>query len=213
MNSILHKSPFIGVAGNIGVGKTTFTEIVGKHFGLKEYYESVIDNPYLEDFYGDMGRWSFNLQIYFLHHRFSGHIEMGKGSTGVIQDRTIYEDVEIFARNLHEMKFMSQRDWDTYCALFNNMIRFLKKPDLIIYLQAKTNVLISRIQNRNRDFEQKIDAEYLYRLNMTYDKWIKGISDIPVLVIDTNEFNIFKDSEKLEDIFQQIELKLSESKR
>ena len=111
------------------------------------------------------------------------------------------------------MKFMSQRDWDTYCALFNNMIRFLKKPNLIIYLQAKTNVLISRIQNRNRDFEHKIDAEYLHRLNLTYDKWIKGISDIPVLVIDTNEFNIFKDSEKLKNIFQQIELKLSESKK
>ena len=213
MNLPLHKPPFIGVAGNIGVGKSTFTGIVGKHFELEEYYESVIDNPYLEDFYVDMGRWSFNLQIYFLQHRFSGHIEIAKGSIGVIQDRTIYEDVEIFARNLHEMKFMSKRDWNTYCDLFNNMTRFLKKPDLIIYLQAKTNVLISRIQNRNRGFEQKIDAEYLHRLNLTYDKWIKGISDIPVLVIDTNEFNIFKDYGKLEDIFQQIEMKLSESKK
>ena len=211
MNTLNNSSPFIGVAGNIGVGKTTFTEIVAKHFGLKEYYESVIDNPYLEDFYGDMGRWSFNLQIYFLHHRFSGHIEMSNTSSGVIQDRTIYEDVEIFARNLHEMKFMSQRDWDTYCDLFSNMVHFLKKPDLIIYLQAKTNVLISRIENRNRDFEQKIDVEYLHRLNLSYEKWIKEITDIPVLVIDTNEFNIFKDSEKLNLIFQQIELKLSES--
>ncbi|HIE72866.1 MAG TPA: deoxynucleoside kinase [Flavobacteriales bacterium] len=205
--------PFVGLAGNIGVGKTTFTEIVAKKMDWIPYYESVADNPYLIDFYRDMSRWSFNLQVYFLHKRFKTHHQMSMSNGGVIQDRTIYEDVEIFARNLHEMKFMSQRDWDTYCDLFNNMIRFLKKPDLIIYLQAKTNVLISRIQNRNRDFEQKIDAEYLHRLNLTYDKWIKGISDIPVLVIDTNEFNIFKDSEKLENIFQQIELKLSESKK
>ena len=189
----MNAHPFVGLAGNIGVGKTTFTEKMANAFNWTPIYESVTDNPYLNDFYSDMNRWSFNLQIYFLHHRFSGHIEMAQGSTGVIQDRTIYEDVEIFARNLHKMKFMSQRDWDTYCALFNNMIRFLKKPDLIIYLQAKTNVLISRIQNRNRDFEQKIDAEYLHRLNLSYEKWIKEIKDIPVLVIDTNEFNIFKD--------------------
>jgi len=110
------------------------------------------------------------------------------------------------------MKYMSQRDWETYHELFKNMVCFLKKPDLIIYLQAKTNVLISRIQNRNRDFEQKIDAEYLHRLNMAYEKWIKSITDIPVLIIDTNKFNIFKDSEKLNKIFQHIELKLSESK-
>ncbi len=203
------ESPFIGVAGNIGVGKTTFTEFVANHYGLHEYYESVIDNPYLEDFYGNMGRWSFNLQIYFLHHRFAGHIEMAKRKKGVIQDRTIYEDVEIFARNLYEMNLLSQRDWETYRDLFRNMTQFLKKPDLIVYLQADTNVLVSRIQNRNRNFEKSIDAEYLYRLNLAYEKWIDGIKDIPVLVVDTNEFNIFEDDDKLHQIYSQIESKLS----
>ena len=211
MTNKLKNTPFIGIAGNIGVGKTTFTEVVGKYYGLKEYYESVIDNPYLEDFYSDMNRWSFNLQIYFLQHRFANHVEMSRGRFGSIQDRTIYEDVEIFARNLYSMNLISERDWNTYNDLFHNMTRFLEKPNLIIYLKAKTSVLISRIQNRNRDFEKNIDSEYLHRLNITYDKWIKNIKGIPTLVIDTNEFNIFKDSEKLSDIYRMIEKQLNES--
>ncbi len=201
----MNKNPFIGVAGNIGVGKTTFTEIVAKHFGLTEFYESVIDNPYLEDFYTDMSRWSFNLQIYFLHHRFSSHIKMSNSKGGVIQDRTIYEDVEIFARNLFDMKLMSKRDWETYTELFKNMVAFLKKPDLIVYLSANTNVLIGRIENRNRKFEKKIDSEYLHRLNLTYEGWINSIEDIPVLTIDTNEFNVFKDKTKLNSFLNEIE--------
>jgi len=202
--------PFIGVAGNIGVGKTTFTEVVAKHFGWTEYYESVIDNPYLDDFYSDMNRWSFNLQIYFLHHRFAGHIQMSESKIGVIQDRTIYEDVEIFARNLHEMKLMTDRDWQTYRDLFRNMTQFLKKPDLIVYLQADTATVVSRIKNRNRDFEQNIDAEYLHRLNVSYDKWVAKIKDVQVLTIDTNDFNIFTDSNKLKHIYTQISAMLND---
>ncbi|NQU67955.1 MAG: deoxynucleoside kinase [Candidatus Marinimicrobia bacterium] len=200
---------FVGIAGNIGVGKTTFTEKIAERFGWEAYYESVVDNPYLSDFYHDMHRWSFNLQIYFLHHRFETHIHMSKIPTGSIQDRTIYEDVEIFARNLHEMRFMSQRDWDTYDNLFRNMTSFLRKPDLIIYLKATTDTLLSRIKNRSRDYEQTIDPEYLHSLNISYDKWVKRIDDIPVYVIPTDRFNIFTDKEKFEDICTEIQNRLS----
>ena len=209
MNPVLHNSSFIGVAGNIGVGKTTFTEIVGKHFGLKEYYESVIDNPYLEDFYGDMGRWSFNLQIYFLHHRFAGQMEIKSINFGVIQDRTIYEDIEIFAKNLHEMKYLTDRDWKTYRSLFNNMTQFLQKPDLIIYLRASTDTLLSRIKNRNRGFEKDISSEYLHSLNILYDMWVKQCKEQEIFIIDTDGFNIFKDKNQLNEILNNIELKLT----
>ena len=176
-------NPFVCIAGNIGVGKTTFTDILAKHFGWKEFYESVADNPYLNDFYKDMHRWSFNLQVYFLHHRFSDHIEIMHTKKGVIQDRTIYEDVEIFARNLHQMRYMTDRDWQTYKELFKNMTQFLRKPDLIIYLRASTDTLLSRIKNRNRDFEKDISPEYLHSLNILYDRWINSCSDHNVLKI------------------------------
>ena len=199
------KNPFVGIAGNIGVGKTTFTKIVAQNFGWKEFYESVADNPYLDDFYRDMHRWSFNLQIYFLHHRFSGQIDIMSSEGGVIQDRTIYEDVEIFARNLHEMKYMSDRDWNTYQNLFKNMTRFLQKPDLIIYLKASTDTLLSRIRNRDRDFERDISPEYLHSLNISYDQWIGRCKDQEVLTINSDGFNIFTDKNELQDILNQIE--------
>lgn len=202
------KNPFIGVAGNIGVGKTTFTDIVAKHNGWHPFYESVMDNPYLSDFYGDMKRWSFNLQIYFLHHRFRNHVKMSTLSQGVIQDRTIYEDVEIFAKNLHAMGNMDDRDWENYRNLFKVMISFLRKPDLIIYLKASTDTLLTRIKKRNRSYEKTIDPEYLHTLNVSYDKWIANIKDMPVLTVDTNNFNIFEDQERLEDIIKQITAKL-----
>ena len=202
-------NPFVGIAGNIGVGKTTFTEIVAKHFGWREFYESVADNPYLDDFYRDMHRWSFNLQIYFLHHRFAGQIDIMTSEKGVIQDRTIYEDVEIFARNLHDMNFMMDRDWSTYQNLFSNMAQFLRKPDLIIYLKASTDTLLSRIKNRDRDFERDISPEYLHRLNISYDKWIDRCDDHEVLTINSDGFNIFEDKKGLQDILGQIETALS----
>ena len=198
-------NPFVGIAGNIGVGKTTFTEVLAKKYNWDEYYESVIDNPYLSDFYGDMKRWSFNLQIYFLQHRFAGQLEISNKNKGVIQDRTIYEDVQIFAKNLYEMRHMSKRDWDTYQNLFKNMVQFLEPPNVIIYLKASTDTLISRIKNRNRDFEKNIDIEYLHQLNSCYNNWSKNEKELNIITIDTDNFNIFKDKEKLRDICFLVE--------
>ena len=198
-------NPFVGIAGNIGVGKTTFTKLLAEKYNWDEYYESVIDNPYLSDFYGDMKRWSFNLQIYFLQHRFASQVEISNNKKGVIQDRTIYEDVEIFARNLHDLGHMSDRDWETYKNLFSNMVQFLKKPDIIIYLKASTDTLISRIKTRNRDFEKNINPEYLYQLNNAYNTWAKNEKSLKILTINTNNFNVFKDKEKLDDIYKLIE--------
>jgi len=201
----MKKNPFIGIAGNIGVGKTTFTEVLAKKYNWDEYYESVIDNPYLSDFYGDMKRWSFNLQIYFLQHRFAGQLEISNKDKGVIQDRTIYEDVQIFAKNLYELGHMSKRDWDTYQNLFRNMVQFLEPPNVIIYLKASTDTLISRIKNRNREFEKNIDVEYLHQLNSCYNNWSKNEKELNIITIDTDNFNIFKDKDKLRDICSLVE--------
>ena len=202
------KKPFIGVAGNIGVGKTTFSEIISKKLNISVYYESVDDNPYLSDFYNDMKRWSFNLQIYFLQHRFKNHLDISKSESGVIQDRTIYEDVSIFAYNLYKMETMSKRDWETYKNLFDNMTQFLEKPDLIIYLRASTDTLINRIKSRNRNYEKDIDRVYLHRLNIYYKNWFSSIKEFNVLEIDTNNFNIFKDLDQLNKICDDIKNKL-----
>ena len=203
-------SVFIGIAGNIGVGKTTFTQLLSDHFGLDPFFESVIDNPYLEEFYADMSRWSFHLQIYFLHHRFKTHVAMSENGRGTVQDRTIYEDVEIFARNLQEMGHMSSRDYENYVDLFEIMTSFLRKPDLIIYLKASTDTLLTRIRGRDRDFERGIDPEYLFRLNVAYDKWIERISAREeVLTIDTNRLNVFDDSEQVAKILHTIAERLS----
>ena len=204
----MKKNPFIGIAGNIGVGKTTFTSFLAKEFNLLDVYESVTNNPYLSDFYGDMHRWSFNLQIYFLHHRFSSIIDITKSKSGFVQDRTIYEDVEIFSKNLHQMGFMDDRDWQTYSDLFKNMTKFLKTPDLIVYLKADLDTLIDRIQKRSREYEATIDPKYLESLNHLYNKWIENINWTKVLVVDTNTFNIFEDNDKLESIFNDITKKL-----
>ena len=201
--------PFVGLAGNIGVGKTTFTEIVAKKMDWIPYYESVADNPYLIDFYRDMSRWSFNLQVYFLHKRFKTHHEMSMSNGGVIQDRTIYEDVEIFARNLQEMNFMDKRDWENYRGLFSIMTSYLRQPDLIIYLKASTDTLLSRIKNRSRDYEKSIDPEYLHTLNVAYNKWINNIKNIPVHVIETDGFNIFDDKEKLTKMLDEMQRRLA----
>lgn len=202
------KKPFIGIAGNIGVGKTTFAEILSKRLDINVCYESVDDNPYLSDFYKDMERWSFNLQIYFLQNRFKSHVDIIETNKGIIQDRTIYEDVSIFAYNLYKMGIMSQRDWETYNNIFSHMTKFLKKPDLIIYLRASTDTLINRIKKRSRSYEKDIDEIYLHRLNIYYNKWFSEINDLNILEINTNNFNIFSDFNKLEDIYTAIENKL-----
>jgi len=208
----LNKPLNIGIAGNIGVGKTTMCEKLSEIFFLEPIYESVIDNPYLSDFYLDMERWSFNLQIYFLYHRFSSQIKLSSIKKGFIQDRTIYEDKEIFARNLKDLNHMSKRDWNTYRNLFNNMIQFIDEPNLIIYLKASTDNLISRIKNRNRDFEKDISSEYIHSLNVYYNNWIRKLDNDKVLVIDTNNFNIFKDDQKFREITNLIKDKIVERK-
>lgn len=196
---------FVGIAGNIGVGKTTMTRIIAERFGWKPFYESVINNPYLEDFYSDMRRWSFNLQIYFLSHRFKTHKLMAEGDFSSVQDRTIYEDVEIFARNLYEMGYMDRRDWENYKELFGIMIPYLEEPDLIIYLRAEVDTLVERIRNRGRSFEKSIDVSYLARLNELYESWIeKAKKEFNVLVVDTDNLNVFEDSQKLKGIFARI---------
>ena len=198
----------IAIAGNIGAGKTTMTEHLSSFFNMEPIYESVDDNPYLNDFYQDMNRWSFNLQIFFLHKRFSKQIKLMKLKKGFIQDRSIYEDKEIFAKNLKDLKFMSEIDWITYKNLFNDMIQFIKEPDLIIYLKASTTTLISRIKNRQRNFEKNISLEYIHSLNIYYDQWISKLPKGKVMIIDTNDFNIFKDIERFSEIKSNIINKL-----
>ena len=195
---------FIGLAGNIGVGKTTFTKLLSEKLNWTPFFESVSDNPYLSDFYTDMKRWSFNLQIFFLHKRFEMHQKMSASLTSVIQDRTIYEDLEIFAKNLYRLGKLSQRDWDNYYGLFKVMNFYLKRPDLIIYLKADTDTLLRRIKKRGRDYENSIDPEYIHTLNISYDRWIESISDQPVMTIETDYFNIYEDAEAFNNIQKNI---------
>ena len=158
--------PFVGIAGNIAVGKTTLTKMISEQLGWRPFFESVDDNPYLSDFYSDMKRWSFHLQIYFLSRRFRTHREMSEGNVPSVQDRTIYEDIEIFAQSLHEMGNMSQRDWLNYRALFDEMTAYLRKPTLIIFLKATTDSLLTRLKKRGREYEKSVSAEYLHNLNI-----------------------------------------------
>ena len=198
------KASFIGLAGNIGVGKTTFTKLLSDRLKWTPFFESVSDNPYLSDFYSNMKRWSFNLQIYFLHKRFEMHQKMSASPMSVIQDRTIYEDLEIFARNLYQLGELPQRDWDNYRGLFKVMTSYLKKPDLIIYLKADTDTLLSRIKKRGRDYENSIDPEYIHTLNISYDRWIESIADQAIMTIETDDFNIFEDTKVFNDIEKEI---------
>jgi deoxyadenosine/deoxycytidine kinase len=171
----------------------------------KSYYESVIDNPYLDNFYSDMKRWSFNLQIYFLAHRFRSQKEIFESGVHAIQDRTIYEDVEIFAKSLYEQGYMNERDYRTYRDLFNNMVRFLPKPDLIIYLRASKRTLLSRIKQRGRDFERSISPDYIEYLNRAYDRWIKEAEDsFNVLKINASEIDFVNATEKFEELISII---------
>ena len=197
-------TPFIGFAGNIGSGKTTFTRLISKSQNWIPFYEPVSDNPYLEDFYNDMPRWSFNLQVYFLYKRFEMHKKMSKLKTGVVQDRTIFEDKEIFAKNLYEMKKISKRDWENYSGLFSSMVSFLKNPDLVIYLKASTNVLLKRIQSRNRDFEKNVDPKYIRKLNAAYNRCVDKEKRYPILTINTDNFNIYKDQQSFKKIENKI---------
>ena len=197
---------FIAIAGNIGVGKTTLTRLLSQELKWRAYYEKVIDNPYLPVFYDDMQRWSFHLQIYFLSHRFKSQKEITEWPDSCIQDRSIYEDVEIFARTLYETGNMSEMDYENYRMLFETMIEYLRKPDLILYLDASVDDLISRILKRGRDFEQTIDPAYLLKLHNAYDKWISDAADLnlKILKIDTRNCNFENDPKELHKIVRYI---------
>jgi deoxyadenosine/deoxycytidine kinase len=201
------KRNYVAVAGNIGAGKSSLTTLLGKNFGWKAYFESVDDNPYLSDFYDDMRRWSFNLQIYFLSSRFRHQKKLMETKTSLIQDRTIYEDVEIFAKNLHDMGLMSDRDYKNYCSLFNEMVDYLQPPDLLIYLRADVPTLVRQIQKRGRDYENTIRIEYLERLNRLYEDWIDRYEH-EKLIIDTDNLDFVNKKEDLGRVIELVEQRL-----
>lgn len=200
-------SKYIAVAGNIGAGKSSLTGLLAKHFNWEAFYESVDDNPYLQDFYEDMRRWSFNLQIYFLSSRFRHQKEMLEDDINLIQDRTIYEDVEIFAKNLHQMNLMSDRDFVNYEALFHEMSHYLRPPDLLIYLRAQVPTLVKQIQQRGRDYENTIRIEYLERLNKLYEDWIDRYPH-EKMIIDTDDLDFVNNQEDLGKIIEMIEQRM-----
>ncbi len=195
----------ISVSGNIGSGKTTLAELLAKHFNWDILYEDIEQNPYLNDFYNDMQRWSFNLQIHYLHTRFEQIKEIHKSGKDVIQDRTIYEDAYIFAPNLHSMGLMTTRDFENYYALFNAMDEFLKAPDLLIYLRASVPTLVDQIQKRGREYEKAIRLDYLKRLNERYETWIEGYDKGPLLIVDVDDNNFHEDAEDLGTIIQAVD--------
>jgi len=195
----------IAIVGNIGAGKTTLTELLAKNYGWEPLYEAVDNNPYLEDFYSDMKRWSFNLQIYFLNNRFQQIIEIQKSSRNIIQDRTIYEDAFIFAENLHDMGLMTSRDYENYRAIFDNITSFIKPPDLLIYLKASVPTLVNNIQRRGREYESGIRLDYLSKLNDKYQKWIDGYKLGKLLILDKDNLDFTNNPEDLGSIIQLIE--------
>ncbi len=199
----------VAIAGNIGAGKTTLTKLLAKHYKWEPHYESVDENPYLDDFYGAMERWSFNLQIYFLNSRFRQILELRKGGKDIIQDRTIYEDAHIFAPNLHAMGLMTNRDFNNYSSLFELMENLVTPPDLLIYLRADIQTLVGQIHKRGRDYENSISIDYLNRLNERYEAWITKYSKGKLLIIDVNNLNFVKKPEDLGFIIDRIDAQIN----
>jgi deoxyadenosine/deoxycytidine kinase len=199
----------IVVAGNIGAGKTTLTGLLSKNFGWTAHYEDVENNPYLNDFYEDMVRWSFNLQIYFLNSRFEQIIDILKGKEVVVQDRSIYEDANIFAPNLHEMGLMSTRDFNNYQRIFKTLNSMVQPPDLIIYLRASIGTLVNQIEKRGREYEDNIRLDYLKRLNEHYENWIRSYKDGPVLIINVDDLNFAERKEDLAKVISKVNAELN----
>ncbi|MBL7965714.1 MAG: deoxynucleoside kinase [Prolixibacteraceae bacterium] len=198
----------IALAGNIGAGKTTLTELLAKHYKWNPHYEDVDENPYLNDFYEDMQRWSFNLQIYFLNSRFKQVVDIRNSSKTVIQDRTIYEDAEIFAPNLHAMGLMTTRDFNNYTNLFKMMSSLVQAPDLLIYLRASVPTLVNQIQKRGREYENSIRIDYLKQLNERYEAWINRYKAGKLLIIDVDRIDFQNNPEDLSNIIDRIDAQI-----
>ena len=197
----------IAIAGNIGSGKTTLTRMLAKRFGWIPHYEPVDNNPYLEDYYSDMARWSFNLQIYFLNKRFRDVVEISRSKATIVQDRTIFEDAEIFAPNLHDMGLMSDRDFDNYTDLFRLMVSLVKEPDLLIYIRSSIPTLVAHIEERGRDFEKSIRIDYLNGLNKRYEDWIAGYRG-KLMIVDGDHTNFRDDPMDFKRITDNIDDRL-----
>ncbi|MDR1877128.1 MAG: deoxynucleoside kinase [Flavobacteriaceae bacterium] len=195
----------IAITGNIGAGKTTLTKLLAKNYKWTAHFEDADDNPYLDDFYYDMAKWSFNLQIYFLSSRFKQIKEIRESKKNIIQDRTIYEDAYIFATNLHEMGLMQTRDFNNYLNLFTLMKEFIQAPDLLIYLRASVPTLVNQIQKRGREYETSISIDYLNRLNEKYEDWISGYTEGNLLIVDVDDINFVDNDEDLGEIINQVE--------
>lgn len=208
MSKSKSKPKHIAIAGNIGAGKTTLTQMLAKHYKWIPNFEDVDHNPYLMDFYEDMPRWSFNLQIYFLNGRLKQLIDIYNGTETVIQDRTVYEDANIFAPNLHEMGLMSKRDFDNYFEFFQTLKKMVKPPDLLIYLNASVPTLVGQIQKRGREYEENIRLDYLKKLNEFYNKWIASYKEGPLLIIDVDKNKFAENEEDLGEIISKIDAKL-----
>ena len=199
----------IAVAGNIGAGKTTLTKLLAKHYRWEQQLEDVVDNPYLDDFYNQMERWSFNLQVYFLNSRFRQVGQIRKSGKDIIQDRTIYEDAHIFAPNLHAMGLMTNRDFENYRSLFELMESFVEGPDLLIYLRSSIQNLVAQIHKRGRDYENSISIDYLSRLNERYEAWIHGYDKGNLLIVDVDNLNFVDKPEDLGDVINRIDAEIN----
>ena len=199
----------VAIAGNIGAGKTTLTKLLAKHYKWEPHYESVDENPYLDDFYGEMERWSFNLQVYFLNSRFRQILEIRETGKNLIQDRTIYEDARIFAPNLHAMGLMPNRDFQNYASLFELMERLVTPPDLLIYLRASIPTLVGQIHKRGRDYENSISIDYLSRLNERYEAWISKYTKGKLLIIDVDNLNFVDKPEDLGFVIDKIDAQIN----
>lgn len=199
----------VAIAGNIGAGKTTLTKLLAKHYKWEAQLEDVVDNPYLDDFYNQMERWSFNLQVYFLNSRFRQVNQIQQGEKDIIQDRTIYEDAFIFAPNLHAMGLMTNRDFENYSSLFNLMESFVKGPDLLIYLRSSIQNLVAQIHKRGRDYENSISIDYLSRLNERYEAWITKYTKGKLLIIDVDNLDFVSNPEDLGGIINKIDAEIN----
>ena len=202
----------IAIAGNIGAGKTTLTRLLAKHYNWEPQYEDVVQNPYLDDFYAEMERWSFNLQVYFLNSRFRQILDIHNSKNTVIQDRTIYEDAHIFAPNLHAMGLMTHRDFENYSSLFQLMESLVKGPDLLIYLRSSIPNLVNQIHKRGRVYENSISIEYLSRLNERYEAWIHDYNNDNLIILEVDNLNFVDRSEDLQQVIQTIDSKLENMK-